>query len=440
MAIAGRTRGRGVKGGVDSQSVIAAIDIGASKVACLIGAVQLGPDGSADVDVIGAGQHGIALKDARKDIGAAREAAIRVAIDAAERMAGERIRRAFVTAPGRQLLSRRVGVDLDLAGGAVTHQDVVESLDRGAAIAAQDGAALVHALPISFSLDGEDVGANPCGLIGSLLATEMLGLGVRESYEANLSALLEHCDIDIEQLIAAPLAAAEAVLIEDEKELGAIVIDIGARSSDYALFRDGALIDCGGVGVGGDHITRDLAQIFGGSISHAERTKALHGSSITGAGDDHGFIDVPQLGEANEVARVSRADLSAVIAPRMEEILTLVMEQAAQAMSRKSVARDGVRRAVLTGGGSLLTGARETAERICGVKTRLGRPMALSGAPDVATAPQFSACIGALIQGAQKKEEPWRREKGDGFFRYDSASEGASGLVGGVTKWLRANF
>ena len=403
MAFAGSSRGRGVRGGVDSQTTIAAIDVGASKVACLIAAASLRPDGSSDIDVIGAGQHGIALKDARKDIGAATEAAIRIAVDAAERMAGERIRKAFVTLPGRQLLTRRVGVDLDLAGGAVTHQDVVESLERGSVIAAQDGAALVHALPISFSLDGEDVGANPCGLIGSLLATEMLGLGVRESYEANLGALLEHCDIDVEQLIAAPLAAAEAVLIEDEKELGAIIIDIGARSSDYALYRNGALIDCGGVGVGGDHITRDVAQIFGGSIAHAERTKALHGSSITGAGDDHGFIDVPQLGETGEVARVSRADLSAVIAPRMEEILTLVMDQASKASSRKAVGQDGVRRAVLTGGGSLLTGARETAERICGVKTRLGRPMALSGAPDAATAPQFSACIGALIHGAQKK-------------------------------------
>jgi len=436
MAIADHSRSRGV----DSRTVIAAIDIGASKVACLIANELNGPDETSEIEVIGAGQYGITRKDARKDIGAATEAALRVAVDAAERMAGERIRKAFVTVQGRQLLSRRVGIDVDLAGGAVTHQDVVESFASGSAIAAQDGAALVHALPINFSLDGEDVGANPCGLIGSLLATEMLGLSVRESYEANLGALLEHCDIDVEQLIAAPLAAAEAVLIEDEKELGAIVIDIGSRSADYALFRDGAMIDCGGVGVGGDHITRDIAQIYGGSIAHAERTKALHGSSITGSGDDHGFIDVPQLGGSDEVARVSRADISAVIAPRMEEILALVMDQASKATHWKAVGQDGVRRAVLTGGGSLLTGARETAERICGVKTRLGRPMPLSGAPDMATAPQFSACIGALIHGARKKAEPWRHEGGDRFFRYDSANIEPSGLVGGVTKWLKANF
>lgn len=436
MASAKHPRNRSV----ESRTIIAAIDIGASKVACLIASALTGANDASEVEVIGAGQHGIVLKDARKDIGAATESAIRIAIDAAERMAGERIHKAFVTVQGRQLLSRRVGVDLDLAGGAVTHQDVIESLERGSAIAARDGASLVHALPISFSLDGEDVGANPCGLIGGLLATEMLGLSVRESYEANLGALLEHCDIGVEQLIAAPLAAAEAVLIEDEKELGAIVIDIGARSADYALFRDGALIDCGGVGVGGDHITRDIAQIYGGSIAHSERTKALHGSAIAGSGDDHGFIDVPQLGEAGEVARVSRADLSAVIAPRMEEILALVMDQASKASRSRAIGQDGVRRAVLTGGGSLLTGARETAERVCGVKTRLGRPMALSGAPDAATAPQFSACIGALIHGSQKKQETWSREGGDGFFKYDSANAEAAGLVGGVAKWLKTNF
>ena len=445
MTIGNQTRGLGRarvggKRGLDSSDKVAAIDIGASKVACLIATIEEGIEGPAEIEVIGAGQHGIAPKDARKNIGATTERAVRKAVDVAERMAGERIRKALVTVHGRQLLSRRVGVDLDLDGGAVTEQDVVESIERGAAISAQDGASLVHALPIRFSLDGEDVGSNPCGMVGGLLATEMLGLGVRESHEANLGLLLEHCDIAVDQLIASPLASAEAVLIEDEKELGAIVIDIGARSADYAIYQNGCLIDCGGIGVGGDHITRDIAQIFGGSIVHAERIKTLQGASLAGPGDDHGFINFPQLGDASDVTKVSRADLSAVIAPRVEEILALVMDQCNKAVGRQISGRDGVRRAVITGGGSLLTGVRETAERICGVRTRLGRPMALSGLADVATAPQFSACIGALIYSAQQKQEPWCREGGAKFLQYDSATLKEAGLFGGVQKWLKANF
>ncbi|MEL7489283.1 MAG: cell division protein FtsA [Pseudomonadota bacterium] len=411
----------------------AAIDLGASKVACLIAAI----DENDETEIIGVGQQGIVLRDARRDTAAASETALRAAVDAAERMAGSRIHKAVFAAPGRQLLARRIGVDLDLAGGAVTREDVRDCLDQGVRLAACDGARALHALPVAFSVDGEEAGSNPCGLMGGALTTQMLGVSVRESCDANIRALAARCDLAVERLIAAPFAASQTVLVDDEKDLGCLMVDIGARTTDFAVFEDGALVACGGVKLGGEHITRDIAQIFGGPIADAERMKTLHGSALPGAGDDHRFAELTQLGQAHETARVTKSELTAVIAPRLEEILSLTFEAAVHAVGRQSSA--GLRRAVLTGGGSLLTGARETAERVFGVKARLGRPTALNGAPDAATAPQFSVCVGALQQAAQP-QEGWLQSGEEDYFRRDQAHASGGGLWGGVAKWMRANF
>lgn len=419
------------------ERVIAAIDIGGSKAACMIASLTSPMRGTTEVEIIGVGQHGIVSREKRMDAASATESAIRVAVEAAERMAGVRIKKATITVHATQVLNRRIGVDLDLSGGAVTQEDVRDCLEKGASIAAHESAIPLHALPIRFCVDGEDVGANPSGIVGGILSAEMLGLGVRNGHDANLRSLLERAGIEVERMVASPLAAAHTVLSEDEKDLGCLMVDIGARSAEFAVFEECALVACGGVKVGGEHITRDIAQIFGGTISYAERIKALHGSVLVGDGDDHRFIDIPQIGASENSVSVSRAELCAVIAPRLEEILSLVFDEAEKAVGRRS--SSGLRRAVITGGGSLLTGARDTAERIFGVKTRLGRPTALSGAPDAATAPQFSACVGAILYVAQPEELNFF----DGDFSFshgDMALAKREGILGGVTQWMKMNF
>lgn len=432
--------------------LIAAADLGASKAACLIASVLESADGDIDIEVIGAGQQGIAPRDARTDRLGAAETAFRAALEAAERMAGERVRAVSISAPGRQLLSRRIGVDLDLAGGAVTAEDVLDCLREGAGLAAREGARAIHAAPIDFSVDGEKTGANPCGYVGDILSAELVGLAVRDGYDGNMRALLERCDIGIDKIVPGPVATGEAVLIDDEKELGVTIIDMGARNTDFAVYEDGALIGCGGVAMGGEHITRDLAHIFGGAIAHAERVKALHGSALAGLGDDHRFVDFPQLGENKNALRAARADVSAVIAPRLEETLTLVREEAARVCAVAGGGHDamgferaqrGMRRAVLTGGGSLLTGARETAERIFGVKTRLGRPVSLTGAPDAASSAQFSACVGALLSRARPHQDirtAARFGADTDYRRIDTLALKRRGVLASAAEWLKANF
>jgi cell division protein FtsA len=419
---------REFKGSADRR-LIAALDIGASKVACVIAQLTEAFDGEFEVDVVGVGQHGAGLRDKAADL----DAAIRACVEAAERMAGERIRHVYAAAAGRSLTTRRVGVDLDIDGGVITREDVADCLAQGSSAAAPEGATALHAFKVRYAVDGEPAPEDPAGLSGSVLNAEIFGIGVKDSYLANVESMLARASLELEEVVAGPYAASEAVLIDDEKELGVLLLDIGARSTSYALFERGALISCGGVGVGGEHITRDIAQIFGSPIAHAERMKTLHGSVLTGPGDEHRLLDFPQLGDAAEIARHSKAELSQVIAPRFEEIL----EMSLAALPGGANARRSVRRAVLTGGGSLLLGARETAERVVGVKTRLGRPAPLSGAPEAATAPQFAVAFGVLRHVARQRSQHRRAVAQP---RLRSTISAGRGLIGGVGQWLKANF
>ncbi|MEZ5897787.1 MAG: cell division protein FtsA [Parvularculaceae bacterium] len=419
------------------RGVVAAIDIGGSKAACVIAELTPVVDGGFEADVIGVGQHGGVARERQADV----ETSLRAAVEAAERMAGERIKSVYVAARGRSLGCRRIGVDLDIYGGVITEDDIADCYAQGAQAAAPPGSSPLHALKMRYNIDGEPLVEDPVGLAASVLSAEMLGLSVRDSYAANIEAMLARCNLDLDEIVAAPYAAAEAVMIEDEKELGAILIDIGANSTDFALFERGALVACGGIAVGGRHVTRDIAQIFGSPIAHAERIKTLYGSALAGAGDEHRLVDFPQLGDPSEITRHSRAELTAVIAPRLEEIIELTLS----ALPANSGGRRAIRRAVLTGGGSLLVGAREIAEKILGVKTRLGRPAAMSGAPDAATSPQFAVAVGVLQHAAREKAASRRMRSrpllaANGFGVRTMSRSGARGFVGGVGAWLKANF
>ena len=252
-------------------SNVAALDIGASKTACMIARVVSEPGFAPHAEIIGVGHHGAPVRP-RKTVGIDEIAtAVRSAVETAERMAGERIRRVSVAIDGRFLRTKRIGVDMDIPGGQITEEDIEDSLAEGASlVAAQDFSGL-HSIPTGFKVDGEEMVFDPAGLNGTVLSTEMLGVAARQSVLDNLSSLVERCGLVSDHFVAAPFAAAEATLIEDEKDLGVVMIDIGAGSTSYAVYDNGVMLDCGGVGVGGGHITKDIAQIFGAPLADAER-------------------------------------------------------------------------------------------------------------------------------------------------------------------------
>lgn len=415
------------------ETLAAALDIGASKVSCFIARINEEDGHGPMAEIVGVGCYGAPGHMRGTAAVEAVETAVRGAVEAAERMAGEHVSGVIVAVPGKHVRGRRIGVDLEIAGGVVAQEDVNDSLAEGMKIATPPDCEPLHAIAAGFKLDGEDGLGDPIGLAGSMLSTQMFAVGARKSYLDNLADLIERCDLKVEEFAAAPYAAAEAALLEDEKELGVVMIDIGAASTDFAVYDNGALAECGGAPVGAGHITRDIAQIFGASLAHAERVKTLYGAALMGPGDEHRFVDFPQLGVPGETARASRADLCEVILPRLEEIFEMVADQ----LPNDGMRRSGLRRVVLTGGGSLLVGAREVAERTLMMKTRLGRPAAIAGSPEAASAPGFAVCAGLIQHYANLGAE---RETGLGLLNQSPHAGKRSSVLGGVESWLRAKF
>lgn len=410
--------------------LIAAVDIGGSKVACAIAALS-DVGGAFEADVVGIGRTGLA----REASSAEREAALRGAIDAAERMAGETISAVALLVGGRFIASRRVVVDMPLPRGVVTVEDVGDCQLEAGAFHREDRRHLLMT-PIRYVLDGEADREPPVGLAGELLSLEAMTVDARRTAVENMSRALERCGVRVDGVLPRPMAAAAATVIEDERELGAMVIDFGARFTEFAVFEGGAMTACGGVALGADHVTRDIAKLFGCPIAASERIKTLHGAMFAGPNDDARIIDFPQIGDPSETARHARSELAGVIAPRIEEIIDLTIVAASRAGAKTS----SLRRVVATGGGALMLGMVESLERIVGARARLGRPTGFLGAPEAASAPQFAACLGGLkliasnapgLAGARQTRAiatrpPQRLQRVGGAF--------------GIGRWLRDNF
>lgn len=414
-------------------SRFAVIDIGASKTACFIARLVRESGLAPHAEIIGVGSYGAPASANTASSPARLQMCVGKAVDAAERMAGVRIQEISIAAPGKYLRTRRIGVDLELAGGVVTQEDVEDCLAEGMRVAAAEDCAPLHGNAVSYRLDGEESYDDPVGLNASTLSTEMVGVSVRRSVLDNLTVLIENCGLRVDEFVAAPFAAGEGTLMDDEKDLGVALIDIGAASTAFAVYDNGAMVDCGGVGVGGSHITKDIAQIFGTPFAHAERIKTLYGAALIGPGDENRFVDFPQLGVIGETSRASRAELCEVIISRMEEILELI----ANRLPDDGLRRSGLRRVVITGGASQLVGAREIAERILAMKGRIGRPMAIMGAPESATAQSFAVCAG-MVQARLNAE--LGSNSGLGAARQSLQSSRDAPAVGGVKGWLRDRF
>jgi len=398
--------------------IVASLDVGAAKTVCFIARLTPFGDGSIECDVIGAGHFGARLngehptRNAWSEHGlhtaniettpkpdyrlppslAHRERAIRSAVDAAEAMAGERITEVHVCVPAQALVCVRVGVDLAIAGGFVTSDDIRDSVLEGSTLTAAQGCTALSVAPIAYAIDGERVGIDPRGLRGQTLTTYVLGVNAQTNAIGTLTAAVESAGLKVASFIAAPIASSEATLIDDEKDLGVLAIDIGAHATGYALYTEGRLTGCGGCLPGAGFITRDIAEAFSTPLNHAERQKILHGTVLSSAGDDHRFVDMIGFTADDPRARVSRADMTEVIQPRMEEIY--------EALTNKLVSDQldlsSLRRVVFTGGGSQLHGVCDHAERAFSMKARIGKPGGLDGLPEALTGPAFSAGLGVL--------------------------------------------
>lgn len=373
------------------------LDIGSTKIVCLIGRTE--SDGR--LRLLGFGWHrgkgvragGIVdLEEA--------ERAIRAAVGQAEDMADTTLRSVTVNLTCGQPESRLFNVQWPVGSGegrAVEESDIRRVIAEGRLRADVEGREIIHALPLTFSTDDTDRVLDPRGLFCTTLTARLHIIDAATSALRSLGACIARCDLDISELVSAPMAAGLSALVEDERELGATVIDMGGGTTGMAVFAEGQLLHTAQLPVGGIHVTNDLARLLSTPVAHAERLKALYGNVQSSPDDEREMLPVPLVGEEeHQIAKVPRSMVVSIIRPRIEETFEMVRER----LESSGLTRAAGNRVVLTGGACQLSGVREMAARILNRQVRLGRPAALRGLPDAASGPAFATAAGLLAWAA----------------------------------------
>ena len=420
-------------------ALIAALDIGSSKVACLI--ARLRPQGPQQVltrrthtvEVVGYGHTESRGMKAGSVINLAQaEEAIRQAVESAERMASVEIESVVLSVSSGRLKGELFGADVEIVGAGVSEGDIARVLAAGGRHSQRDGRAVLHSMPVGYSIDGTEGIRDPRGMLGNKFGVDMHVATTDVAAARNLMLAVERCHLDVEAMVASPYVAGLSVLADDEGDLGAAVIDMGAGTTTIAVFAHGRFVHLDGFALGGQHVTMDLARGLNTRVADAERIKTLYGSVLAGASDDRDMITVPPINddEREQTQFVSRAQLVAIVKPRVEEVLEMVRDR----LATSSFATDRRGRVILTGGASQLTGLADLATRILNRPVRIGRPLGIAGLPDAAKGAAFAVAAGLLVypQAVHLEHfEPRGR-------RYPNT--GTGGYFARVGRWLRESF
>jgi cell division protein FtsA len=420
-------------------ALIVALDVGTSKIACVIARLQPRPPQdvlrrrSHSIEVIGFSHtESFGMKTGNVVDLAEAEGAVRHAVDVAERNARCQVESVIVSISAGRLASERLSASVRMAGAAVGDRDIARVLAAGTSSSVHDGRLVLHSVPIGFSLDDAQGVRDPRGMLAAVFGVDMHVVTADAASVCNLLLAVESCHVLVEAMVAGPYAASLATLADDESDLGAAVVDMGAGTTTVAVFADGRFIHADGFGVGGRHVTLDLARGLGTSVHDSERIKTLYGSVLTGGVDERNMITVPTVGgEDREAPRyVSRGELTRIIKPRAEEILEMVRDR----LALSPFAAEPKGRVVLTGGACQLTGICELAARVLGRPVRVGRPLGISGLPEAARGSAFAVAAGLLVYPQLAHLEHFERR----HTRHTEARAG--GYVARVGRWLRESF
>jgi cell division protein FtsA len=428
-----------LKAALSRQPLTAAVDLGASKVACFI----MKPDGvrRADRTLTTAG---VGYVQSRGVKGAAIASmddaaeAIALAVERAEGLAGASVQAVTIATAGGQLASCRVSARVSLGARPITDNDCSRALAAALAEIRLPGRKPIHLLPIAWSVDGQKGMRDPRAMFGKTLGLELLVVSISETVFQTMAHCVERAHLEFDGVVAAPFVSALAALEEDEMELGCICIDMGGGTTSAAVFHGGSLIHVDSLPVGGEHVTQDIARGLSTSRAGAERIKTLHGSAIASANEDREMIEAPPRGDDPGAGPViaPRSLLKGVIAPRVEETLELLRDR----LKAAGVLVEPGAGIVLTGGASQLAGVREVAVRVFDRPVRLGRPRRVPHLADAVTGPAFCAAAGILHRAAfGPREAVSLRTLAGSKKPRTPVDPNASGLVKAMN-WLRDNL
>jgi cell division protein FtsA len=407
--------------------LIAALDVGSTKICCFIAQREEG--GAPRVVGIGHQVSRGIRSGAITDMEQARNS-ILAAVQAAEEMAGDTIREVFINVSTGQPSSKTFGVEVPVTGHEVSPGDVRRVLDQGRQSLNGGEREVIHSIPVGFTVDGSNGIQDPRGMYGQRLGVHMHIVSAAAGPVRNLANCVAGCHLDVAAFVVSPFASGLSCLVEDEMELGATLIDMGGGTTSVAVFSEGELIFTDTIGIGGHHVTTDIAHGMSTPLAHAERMKTLYGSAIAATSDSRAVIDVPQIGDDQNAApnHVPKSLLVGIIQPRIEETFELVRDR----LEAAGLAKGAGRRIVLVGGASQLHGVRDVAAQVLDKQARLGRPARLAGLAEATAGPAFATCAGllsyALSNRALTTVPTW------------SKAHEARGLLGRIGHWLEENF
>ena len=420
-------------------AVVAGLDIGTSKIACMI--ARLAPQ--APQDVLRRRSHGVQVLGFAHTAASGMKAGgvvdlieveemVRQALDIAESKAGVQLESVVVSLSGGRLGSERFVADVELSGGSVSDGDIGRALAAASRHSVRDGRVVLHSLPIGYRLDAVTGIREPRGMLGRRFGVDMHMVTSDAAVVRNLMLAVERSHLAVEAMVASPYAAGLAVLADDEADLGAATIDLGAGTTTLAIFSGGKFVHADGFALGGHHVTMDLARGLNTRIADAERIKAIYGSVLTGGSDERDMITVPPVGddEREPPQFVSRAAVARIIKPRVEEILEMVRDR----LKASPFAAEPRGRVVLTGGASQLAGMADLAGRILRRPVRIGRPLGLAGLSEAAKGPAFAVAAGLLVSPEAAHLEHFEPR------RTRQLMTGTGGYMARVGRWLRESF
>ena len=370
-------------------SIIAALDIGSSKVCCLIGKL----DNQNNLSIIGAGFYeskglvsGI-ITDMK-----ALETAIRNCVASAEKMAAVRVKKITIGFSSVNVEIENLNIEIDLKGSIVSQGDLDRAYNFLSEKHITGSRSILHIIPVQYSIDGNKGVKSPLGMFGDKLGVEISIISADQNILKNFQNVVKQCDLEIDNLIYTPYAIGLSLLSEEEKELGVALVDIGSTLSSLSIFYNGTILFTKIIPLGGNMITNDISRIFSLSIVDSERIKIINGQLIEELENSLSIIEVDALGNDNDSVEIMRKDLIAVIKPRVSEIINTLKEHILESGYNHLIAN----RVVITGGASQMDGVIEITSKIIEKRARLGKSSVIKGIPDNMRSSSFSA-INSLL-------------------------------------------
>ena len=383
-----------------SKNIFTVIDVGNSKVSCLIGA----PVKTNDVQIkaLGFGQHA-SLGMSNGQVTDMKEIAnsIARAVEGAETMAGFNIDKVICSLSGGRPITKIIKNKLKIENGRVEKSDILKILNYKNHYQI-DNYEILSSSVIKYYLDDDTSVDNPIGIFTNLLTVEMNYTYGQKSVIKNLSSAVNLCHLSVEKFYICPEASGTSTMLQDERSNGALIIDLGANITSVGLFLNNKIIFSDSIPIGGLHITSDIVRGLGTKSEDAEKIKILHGSTLSHETDEFINLDIPVISDQGDIIteKIPKAMLTAIIKPRVEEIFELILERLSQLKSNS----DYINKVILCGGGANLSNIRELASNYFKSNVRIGRPIGLIDLPEIVQTPSFACLTGLLIKSLEKEK------------------------------------